>query len=45
MLYRHLFDKIFAKFRSTLRVFVIFVGFRRFTGISWFRDCAKYQKP
>ena len=45
MLYRHLFDTIFTKFRGILRVFVNFVGFRRFTWISQLRDRAKYQKP
>ena len=45
MLYRHLFDKIFTKFRGILRVFVNFAGFRGFTWISRLRDSAKYQKP
>ena len=45
MLYRHLFDKIFTKFRSILRVFVNFAGFRGFTWISRLRDRVKYQKP
>ena len=45
MLYRHVFDKISTKFRGIFRVFVNFAGFRGFTGISWLRDRAKYQKP
>ena len=31
MLYRHLVDKNFPKFRGILRVFVNFAGFRGFT--------------
>ena len=45
MLYRHVFDKISTEFRGILGVFVYLVGFRGFTWISRFCDCAKYQKP
>ena len=45
MLYRHVFDKIFTEFHGILRVFVNFVGFRRFPWISQLRNHAKYQKP
>ena len=42
MLYRHVFDNIFTKFR---RIFRVFGEFRGFTRISRLRDSAKYQKP